>query len=64
MIVLFQIQFSLVTAETVRWSAGGLPGAIIGFLAATRLRDRVSDDNFRQLGVVLVFGGGLMALFF
>ena len=63
-IVVFQTQFGLVTAETFRWSAGGLPGAIIGFQVATLLRDRVSDENFRQLGVVLVFSGGLLALFF
>jgi len=63
-VVVFQTQFGLVTDETGRWSAGGLPGIAIGFLAATRLRDRVSDENFRQIGVFLILGGGLAALLF
>jgi uncharacterized membrane protein YfcA len=62
LIVAFQTQFGLVTQETVRWSAGGIPGIAIGFLTARWMRDRVSDENFRRLGVVLVFGGGLTAL--
>ena len=61
-IVVFQAQFGLVTEETVRWSGDGIPGIAIGFLAATWVRGRVSDENFRLLGVVLVFGGGLTAL--
>jgi uncharacterized protein len=63
-IVLVQTQFGIVTYETVSWSAAGMPGIALGFVTATWMRDRVSDDNFRQLGVVLVFGGGLLALFF
>jgi len=63
-IVGFQAQFGLVTVETVKWSASGLPGIALGFLTATWMRDKVSDEHFRRLGVGLVFGGGLMALFF
>ena len=61
-IVAFQTQFGLVTAETVQWSAGGLPGITLGFVTATWVRGRVSDENFRRLGVGLVFGGGITAL--
>jgi uncharacterized membrane protein YfcA len=61
-IVAFQAQFGLVTQATAVWSASGIPGIAIGFMTATRMRDRVSDENFRRLGVVLVFGGGLTAL--
>ena len=63
-IVVLQTNLGIVTMETVRWSAGGLPGIAGGFVTATWLRDRVSDDNFRKLGVALVFCSGLAALFF
>ena len=57
-------QHGLVTSQTVTWSASGIPGIAVGFLAATWMRGRVQDENFRRLGVALVFGGGLVALFF
>ncbi len=62
-IVVFQAQFGLVTGETVVWASCGLPGIAIGFLLGALMRDHVSDEHFRRLGVTLVFGGGLMALF-
>ena len=63
-ILAIHTQFGLVTDDTVRWSASGLPGIAIGFLLASGLRGQVSDENFRQLGVFLILGGGLMALLF
>lgn len=61
-IVVFQYQFGLVTADTAVWAAGGLPGCAVGFVAATRLRGLVDGENFRRIGIGLVFAGGLSAL--
>ena len=61
-IVAYQTRAGIVSMDTVWWSASGLPGIAIGFVTSALLRDRVSDDHFRKLGVGLVFGGGLAAL--
>lgn len=63
-IVVLQTNVGIVTMDTVWWSASGLPGIGLGFVTATLVRGRVSDEGFRKLGVLLVLAGGVVALVF
>lgn len=57
-----QYRFGLLISETVRFAVAGVPGVGIGFLVAWRLRNAVSDEAFRRIGIALLVLGGLTAL--
>ncbi len=55
-------RFNLLTGFTIKFSASVLPALLLGFIVGIKLKEKVSQQFFQRLALVIVFVGAILAL--